>query len=233
MKNAILTTTMLLAGMAITPAHAATILFTWVAPSNANTSLGTSANFTSGGITLTAYALPGVNQNPAPALYAKSEGTGETGLGLTNDPGNDNEISANTDDGIQIDFANALTKAPNATVTLAIGSVQSGEGWALYGSNTEATNTGSIGKELLSGSATGNPVQTVTLPDWGEYTYYTLLATDPANCTPLANIVLGTVTLDIPTTPQNTPAPEPGTLLMAGSALIAVGVTMKKKQKKA
>jgi hypothetical protein len=232
MKNAIFTTTMLL-GLAITPAHATTILFPWVTSSNANTTLGTSASFTSGGITLTAYALPGVNQNPAPALYAKSDGTGETGLGLTNDPGKDNEISAKTDDGIQIDFSNALSKAPNATVTLQIGSVQSGEGWALYGSNTLASNTGSIGKELLSGSATSNPVQTVNLPDWGVYTYYTLVATDPANCTPLANILLGTVTIDTPGTPQNTPTPEPGTLLMSGSALIAVGVTMKKKQKKA
>jgi hypothetical protein len=219
--------------MTATPAHATTILFNWVTTTNANTSLGSSASITSGGITLTAFALPGVNQTPAPTLYAKNGGTGETGLGLTNDPGGDNEISAKTDDGIQIDFADAITKDPTGPVTLSIGSVQSGEGWALYGSNTQATNTGSIGKELLSGSATGNPVQTVTLPDWGEYTYYTLLATDPANCTPLANILLGTVTLTEPGTPQNTPTPEPGTLVMAGSALIAVGVLMKKKQKKA
>jgi hypothetical protein len=231
--------------MTITPAQANTYVFGWVTTGNANTDLGLSYSQTSNGITLTAHGLTAPTTLTAPAtagpdLYAKNGGTGETGLGMTNDPGKDNEISAQRNDGIQIDFSNALAQAPNATVTMAIESVQSGEGWALYGSNTPLTvagnskSGGALGEPLaggLGGSYT-NATTTITLPDWGQYTYYTLMATDPGGNTPLANIVLGTVTL---TTPYGTTSqtPEPASLLMAGSALIALGVVLKKVGKKA
>jgi hypothetical protein len=244
MKNALLTTTLVLVGMAITPAQATTYTFSWVTPSNTNTDLGLLYSLSNNGITLTARGLtaPANLTNAAaagPDLYAKNGGTGETGLGMATDPGGDHEISAKLNDGIQVDFSDALSKAPNATVSMVIESAQVGEGWALYGSNTLLTvagnskSDGALGEPLLSGAANyPNATTSITIPDWGQYTYYTLMATD-ANCkTPLANILLGTVTIT-PGTTQNPQAPEPGTLMMGGTALIGLGVVWKKKQKKA
>lgn len=248
MKKGLLSAALVLLGVAITPAQANTYTFGWVTTLNANTNLGLSYALTSGSITLTAYGLTvnaGVTNaaTAGPDLYAKNDGAGETGLGMTNDPGKDNEISAQLNDGIQIDFSNAIKNAPNANVTLSIGSVQSGEGWALYGSNTLYTvacssmSLGALGEPLLAGVGPyANATDTVTLPDWGQYDYYTLMATDPGGSNPLANIVLGTVTIATPVQgllKSATPTPEPATLLMAGTALIALGVVLKKSRKKA
>ena len=242
MKNGLLVAAALVGMTSITPAHA-TSIFTWVTPSNENTILGELYSESNNGITLTAYGLtaPTNLTQPAtagPALYAKNGGSGETGLGMATDPGNDHEISAALNDGIQVDFANALAAAPNATVAMSISSVQSGEGWVLYGSNTLLTvagnskTDGSLGEPLLSGSGSNaNPTVTINLPDWGQYTYYTLMATDPGGSNPDANILLGTVTINGGITVQNTP--EPGSLLLAGTALLIIGVMIKKKHKKA
>jgi hypothetical protein len=55
------------------------------------------------------------------------------------------------------------------------------------------------------------------------------MATDASGANANANIILGTVTISSPITPQTpTAAPEPGTLLMAGTALIALGVVLKR-----
>ena len=62
------------------------------------------------------------------------------------------------------------------------------------------------------------------------------MATDTGGCgSSDANILLGTVTVNggLTANYKNSPAPEPGSLLMAGTALIAIGVLMKKKQTKA
>lgn len=242
--------TVVLVGMAIAPAQATTI--NWVTAANADTDLGLSYSVTSGNIALTAYGLTVANSTtqpaaPGPGLYAKNDGTGETGLGMAVDPGNDHEISAQLDDGIQIDFSNAIQNAPTATVTMSIGSAQSGEGWALFGSNVLYTvagpsnSQGALGEPLLSGSGNyANNTTTITLPDWGQYNYYALMATDPGGNDPLANIVLGTVTISStlggsmkPMIVKVAPTPEPGTLLMAGTALIGLGAALKKRQKKA
>lgn len=239
MKNGLLAAAALVGMTAAAPAQATTYTFDWVTASNANTDLGLSYSESSSGITLTAYGLTALASltQPAtagPGLYAKNGGAGETGLGMATDPAGDHEISAALNDGVQIDFSDALAIAPKATVTMAISSVQSGEGWALYGSNrllTVAGNSktaGTLGEPLLSGWGSN---ATVTLPDWGQYTYYTLLATGSGGCTPDANILLGTVTVNGGLTTQSTP--EPGSLLLAGTALIVIGAVMKKKQTKA
>jgi len=242
MKSRLLTSTILLMGLAITPAHATTAIFNWVTSTNANTTLGLMDSLTNRGITLTAYALtaPSNLAKPAtagPDLYSKSEGAGETGLGMIHDPGGDNEISSQINDGIQIDFANAIAKDPTAVVTMSIESVQAGEGWALYGSNTLLTvagpskTDGTLGEPLLSGVGPyANSTTNITLPDWGQYTYYTLLATSTTMCSN-GDILLGAVDINGGPTPQATP--EPGTMLMAGGTLIGLGMLMKKKQKKA
>jgi hypothetical protein len=234
MKNALLMAMAFVMGtMAIRPVQASTVAFNWVTPANENTVLGLSYSQTSNGITLTAYGLtaPSNLTQPAtagPDLYAKNGGAGETGLGMATDPANDHEISAALHDGIQVDFAQAIAAAPKSPAAMMISSAQSGEGWEIYGSNTLLT----VGQELASGwGSNSNPTVTVNLPDWGEYTYYTLLATGATPCDTDANILLGTVTINRTTTVTSTP--EPGSLLMVGSALVLIGVAMKKARKKA
>ena len=48
-----------------------------------------------------------------------------------------------------------------------------------------------------------------------------------------SDILLGAVTINGSLTTRIQSTPEPGSLLMAGTALIVIGVLMKKKQKKA
>ena len=237
MKYGLMTAMAALAAMtAAMPVQAGALAFGWVTPGNANTSLGLSYSQTNSGVTLTAYGLTasaGLTQpaSAGPSLYAKNGGAGETGLGMATDPAGDHEISAAAHDGIQIDFAQALAASPKNAASLMISSAQSGEGWAIYGSNTLYTIAGLFGQPLLSGVGGSHPSVTVTLPDWGQFTYYTLMSTDPGGCEPDANIVLGTVTIPGPVTTTDTP--EPGSMLMVGSALVVIGLVMKKARKKA
>jgi hypothetical protein len=245
MKNGLTIATLALVGMTVSPAQATTYTFNWVTPANSNTNVGLTESVTSNGITLVAYGLTAPADltkaaTAGPALYAKNGGLGETGLGMAVDPEGDHEISAALRDGIQIDFSDALAKLPNATVTMQVSSSQAGEGWKLYGSNTLYTvetsskTLGFLGEPLLSGSANyANASYSFNLPNWGQFSYYTLMAYDPTpkDCSS-ANILLGTVTMSgsYTTTSQT---PEPGSLLMAGTALVALGIVMKKKQKRA
>ena len=231
-------------GMAVSGAQASTFTFPFVTLANANTDLGLSASFLSNGMQLLVYGLtaPADLNKPAtggPNLYAKNGGVGETGLGMAVDPENDHEISAQLHDGIQVDFSDPLSKLSNATVTMVINSSQPGEGWAIYGSNTKLTVAGNsktmgwLGEPLISGTGTyANSSTTVTLPYWGQYTYYTLMATDPQGSNPLANVLMGTITLTGTVTTNSTPTPEPATFVMMGLALIGLSMAMKKMQKK-
>jgi hypothetical protein len=240
MNGLLMATAAMVGMMAITPAQASTITFGWLTPSNENTVLGLSYSQTSGGVTLTAYGLtaPSNLTHPAtagPDLYAKDGGSGDSGLGLsTSTGGHPGMIS----DGIQVDFASALAALPNATVTMTIAGLQSGDSWAIYGSNTPLTvagaskTDGNLGEPLLSGTDSKSaPTVTVDLPDWGEYTRYTLMSTGSGMCDS-ADILLGAVTIN-GTTTTTTSTPEPGSLLTVGSALIVIGVAMKKARKKA
>ena len=183
--------------------HAATLVFQLNSP---NGDMGTSYVFTQSGVQIPAYSYAITGRRPD--LYGKNSGAGETGLGLTND--RDHEI--NTSDFVQMDFSDPLA-LHMAAAQFQMGSVQSGEGWALYGSNT----LGAIGTELMTSTSEA----IVTVPDWGTYRYYSWTAT-------AKNVVLGEIVLknsDVKTTDS---APEPGTMAATGAALIGVSMMIRR-----
>jgi hypothetical protein len=125
------------------------------------------------------------------------------------DPAGQHEIRAALNDGIQIDFAHA--------------SGQAGEGWARYGSNLSSTVTGNsktlgaLGEYMLSGSGRKSDPTTAVRANYS----------GPGS--PDADVLPGSAAVN-GLNPANTP--EPGTLLRAGSALIAIGATLKRARKK-
>jgi hypothetical protein len=102
--------------------------------------LGTSQAYTLNGIPITAYGYTNVN-TPA-KLFGKKEGGNEDGLGLAGEV--DDEV--NSSNWIQLDLTQLIASgAKNATIM--INSVQSGEGFEIYGSHVRGT----IGTKLMSG----------------------------------------------------------------------------------
>jgi hypothetical protein len=100
-------------------------------------------------------------------LFGKSSGFGETGLGLTGLPSNEIQFTSF----IQLDLAAA--KSAGATdLHMGIGSMQAGEGYLLWGSNTLGT-PGTLLKTSL-----GLPVvQDFDGPSFAAYRYFSISAT--------------------------------------------------------
>ena len=140
--------------------------------------LGTSQTYTLNGITLTAYGF--ANTNTPTYLYGKNSGGDEVGLGIYGTA--DNEISTTTY--VQVDVSQAFA-AGATSGTMIVGSVQAGEKYNVYGSNTK----GSIGTLLLSNQTAD--IAPFNLPSWGTYKYYAVRAA-------YANVVLGAITFSVP-----------------------------------
>ena len=107
--------------------------------STAPGALGTSQTYTISGITITAYGF--TNASTPAALYGKTAGGDESGLGIKGTV--DSEITTTTY--IQLDLAQVIASGAQSG-TMVIGSVQSGEGYDIYGSST----LGALGTLLLS-----------------------------------------------------------------------------------
>ena len=116
-------------------------------PGSHTGTLGTSQSFTStpAGYTLAASgytsSLSNSNQTltlgAGTDLYGKTSGPGETGLGIANDPTHDHEIwNASA---VKLDFTSIFSTYPVEAVTLTVGSVQNGEGFAVFGASTTST----------------------------------------------------------------------------------------------
>jgi hypothetical protein len=123
------------------------------------------ATFTNGGASITLWGVDGSGHKVA--LWYKNDGGDEEGIGLTNDPTGDHEISGTS----FVQFTDA------GLTSIKTNSVQSGEEWALYGSNT----LGTLGTELDHG--TGDVTVNLASLDSG-YRYVSLYA-------PRANVLLG------------------------------------------
>src|SRR5665213_1855255 len=150
--------------------------------------LGNSYSWTSGGIALKAYGYN--NNGSATALYAKNESSTESGLGIASD----GDFEINTSTFIQLDVT-ALEAAGVSNAQISFNSVQSGESWKVYGSNT----LGTLGTFLSGGSSQG---VLMAMPGYGVYKYIGITAG-------AANIDIAAVASTAPTTCSINVAPAP------------------------
>ncbi|HLW81354.1 MAG TPA: PEP-CTERM sorting domain-containing protein [Candidatus Acidoferrales bacterium] len=159
-------------------------------------------------------------------LVDKQNGMGESGLGVMGGPHGDDEIESNTF--LQLDFS-ALANAGITSLTFQIQSVQNGEGFRLYESNT-AGLPGATALETVVGNGSNNPKWVVTT------TVSVNLATDPfIDISAINNnaahshndVLLGAI--PSPTRgPIPGPAPEPGTLALLGTGLLGLGCVVRR-----
>ncbi len=171
--------------------------------------LNTSQTYTSNAVTITAY---GYDQGRPDDLYGKQNGGDENGLGLMGD--SDHEIQS--DSFVQLNLSNVWALHPSS-VSMSIGSVQSGENWVIYGSNT----LGKLGSEIQSGTLDA-PSNFLLAANAKNYQFISVEA--GSQC---ADVLLGTLTA---TTPQGG-VPEPGSFALLGAGLIGMGFFVRKVRK--
>jgi hypothetical protein len=151
--------------------------FTFAGPTG---DIGPSKAYTSGSSTITLYGFSA--DTVATDLYRKNEGGDESGIGLNNG-GSDHEIAK--PEFIQV--------KGTGIASITIGSIQAGEKWAIYGSNTVGVSDVGVAANLI---AKGTGGQTKTALTSG-YTIYTVYSSS------------GDILLDSVNT--STVVPEPGT----------------------
>jgi hypothetical protein len=131
-------------------------------------------------VALTAYGYK--NDGTPTSLWTKNDSSTESGLGIASD--RDHEI--NTSTFIQLDVTQLVAAGfTNAKITL--NSVQSGETFEIYGSNSLSN----LGSRLLGPSSTSNTL--ISMPGYGTYKYIGVRAAN-------ANIILGALAFTSPAT---------------------------------
>ena len=232
----------------LTPAHASTVLFN-TSSLGTNTALPSpySITLSNSGGTITAYGFDGVFSASTPPTDVAGSATGPTtgtgkdvavtqpaGLGVDNGTGGTNS-DIGPGDAVVLDFSgvSSTVKQNTTQVTFDMTVDQTGPSyWAVYGFNGTQyvllgqgpmeTPTSGTGGNGLTGTYSASPTfSTSTL-----YTSYLVGVTNDCDLT--VNEVQ--ITYNGQTT-QSTP--EPGTFVMAGMALVAVGITMRKRNRKA
>jgi len=176
------------------PASADNVSYSFNNPSGA---LGVSQQYIVNGITLTAYGFD--NGGHAINLYGKNDGGDEMGLGIDRAP--NHEIQ--TYNFVQLDVT-ALHSLDIQSALISFGSVQEGEGWNLYGSNT----LGSLGTLLLSGNQDGG--STNIMSEVMSYDYIGVRASS-------ADVLLSSLSIN-----YSQGVPEPASLMLLGTALAGV-----------
>jgi PEP-CTERM motif len=237
------------AAVFLTPVNATPINFT------AATTLPTAGNYSSpltltlsdgaGSITASGYDDMFPNNPSSGTAIAPSSGASQVGLtvqtdrdskpGLGDDNtnvGQDNGYIAPTD-AVVLDFANVHTTASNGSGTGSINQITfnmyedySGADYEVYALTSAPSTLNTSGATwALIGSGTMQSGAPLTISTTSLYTYYAIGVTDCA-----LDIQSVDVNYTGTTTTQQTP--EPGTFVLAGIALIGVGATMRKRNRK-
>ena len=175
---------------------------------------------------------PTMSATPNVGLTVQPDLGGKEGLGDDNTTKNDQDDGyiAPTD-GVVLDFANVTQTINNSSVTGATPNLitfhlyqdYNGADYEVYGSNDDSSWTlvqsgvinapGVLNVPALNGSVSSL------------YTYYAIGVTD------CAIDVEGATVYYSGTQTQSPPVPEPGTFLMAGSALLGLGFTIRKRRR--
>ncbi len=202
--------------LALTVAMPARAAVVWeLNPNHQNAPAGsTSVTYTQQGYSITAYGFNNNGGTGTPQeLFYKNEtpinSAAEIGLGVTNTF--DNELQAgstttNPFDFIQLDLS-SIIKAGATSGSVSVASIQSGEGFTIYGSNT----LGQLGTQIGSTYGSNFDNTFVNLPDFGQFKYYSIAATTN-DVLPVA------VSAEIP------PVPEMNALLPVIGLLAAIAM---------
>lgn len=202
---------LLCGSVALVASSAQATVVTWdLNPSGLNQAAGTSSQpFTVSGYTITAY---GYDNNAGTGtlheLFYKNAGSDEIGLGLTNVTNNEVQVNSNGDplQFIQLNLTSILA-AGFTNGKIEIGSVQSGELFNLYGSNT----LGMLGTKLNSTPYDSSKDDVfVSVPNFGTYKFISVVAA-AADVMPVAF--------------QATITPIPEATSLIPTALLAIAVT--------
>ena len=143
-------------------------------PADENAPVGSSSHtFTSSGVSITAYGFDfGSGSNSPHDLFYKHEneidGAAESGLGLTQTPHNELQAGLNF---IQFDFTAALA-AGMFNGELSVASIQDGESFSIFGSNT----LGDSGVQVSGAFGSTFDNQFVAIPNFGQFLYYSVVS---------------------------------------------------------
>lgn len=183
-----------------TSAFADTLTFT--SPSGA---LGNTQTYTLAGQTITA---SGFCSGSACALFGKTMGGNESGLGLAGDPSGNDEIFVGTGTFIQLDLS-ALISAGITTVSFVMGSTTGADAWAVFAcptggtlcSNMVASGNDQLVLHTLTGLTTGT-----------EFLDFTATG---------GNVLISSLSASA--------VPEPSSLLLVGSGILGLAGVVRRK----
>jgi hypothetical protein len=225
------------AAAVLIPANASSVLFTATTtlPSNGTHTSGTSINLNDGAGYILAYGYDGVfsHTDPTSSVNVNSASSASLdvsshGLGLNS---NDSPYIGPTD-AIVLDFANVNTTdmkgsslgvESNVTFTLDITGTGSSD-WVVYGLNNDTGKGSGAGGTVLDYGPM-SPLGSFTVSTSNLYDAYLIGVTQDCSLT-IENVAVQY------SDPPTAKTPEPATFLMAGTALIVLGATMKKRRRK-
>jgi hypothetical protein len=177
------------------------------------------------GYTITAFGAGPNTAGQTTQLYVKSAGGDESGLGLTNDPTGEHEVSPGSY--LRVDFSALKAQVGARDVTFQIGSVQAHEGFALFGSNTADWPPSNDAPLWTAINTTGHSsIYTTTFSAdlIAPYNYFflTAITDDPVNY-PNPNVLLNVITVHS--------VHEPGSMALLGVGLAGMsGMAWKRRR---